>query len=92
MFKLPNGDRITPMIPAGVMSELRVRQFKLIQTAIESVELHYVPSNEGMQLSRETAQNLVDRYLSPALRATPVRVSEIPRERSGKYLMHESRV
>jgi phenylacetate-coenzyme A ligase PaaK-like adenylate-forming protein len=92
MFKLPNGNRITPMISASVMAELQVRQFKLIQTAIDSVELHYVPSNECMQLSRETAQNLIDRYLSPALRATPMRVSEIPRERGGKYLMHESRV
>jgi phenylacetate-CoA ligase len=91
-FKLPNGNRITPRIPPGVMSELQVRQFKLIQTAIESIELHYIPLNESMQLSSETAQNLVDRYLSPTLKVTPMRVSKIPRERDGKYLMHESKV
>ena len=83
---------MTPMIPAGVMAELRVRQFKLIQTAIDAVELYYVPSNESAELSRATAQNLINRYLSPALMAAPVRVSEIPPTPGGKHLMHESRL
>ena len=80
------------MIPAEAMFELGARRFKLVQTAVDTVELYYVASPQSRELSRETAQKLVDCYLSPALRVTPLQAAEIPREPGGKYLMHESRI
>jgi phenylacetate-CoA ligase len=92
MFTLPGGRKITPMVPARLAIELGLKQFKLVQTTQEDVEFRYVLSDGGAPLPVDRAQAIIDTYLSPRLRARPLAVAEIPRSRSGKYLMHESLV
>jgi phenylacetate-CoA ligase len=92
MFKLPDGGRVTPMLPPSAIFELGLRKFKLIQTTLRDIELRYVPGNADLILSRETAQRLVDDYVARGFTVTPVRLSDIPRDPGGKYRMHESLV
>jgi phenylacetate-CoA ligase len=89
MFILPDGRRVTPMIPARIALELGVREFKLVQTTREDVEINYVLREGASLLATEALQALIDAYLSPGLRAHPRPVAEIPRAPGGKFLMHE---
>lgn len=92
LFKLPDGRKVAPTVPSDVALELGLGQYKLIQTTLRDVELHYVLREGAAELEPEVIQNIVDRYLSPGFKVRPVRVSEIPRAPSGKFLMHESLV
>jgi hypothetical protein len=69
-----------------------MKKFKLIQLSLEHIELHYVPLTDEIEVSPAVVQSVVDHYVSPKLKVTPVRVRDIPRAPSGKYLMHESMV
>jgi phenylacetate-CoA ligase len=92
MFVLPDGRKVTPMVPAKMASQLGWKQFKLVQISRNEVELRYVLEAGAAPVSAATAQGIIDIYLSKDLRARPVEVAEIPRAPSGKYLMHESLV
>ena len=92
LFKLPDGRKVAPTVPSNVALELGLGQYKLIQTTLRDVELHYVLREGAAELMPEVIQNVIDRYLSPGFKVRPVRVSEIPRAPSGKFLMHESLV
>ena len=89
LFKLPEGGRVAAMLPAGIAHALGVRQYKLFQTSLTEVELHYVPGPGG-GIEDSKAQAIVDRYLSTRFRVRCRAVDEIPRAPSGKYIMHES--
>jgi phenylacetate-CoA ligase len=89
LFKLPGGQRVVPRLPHPVASKLALRKFKLFQTTETDVELHYIPVTDDVQISDEQAQQMVDKYMAPGFRVRSVRVSELPRARSGKYLLHE---
>ena len=78
-----------PRLPIHVAHRLALRKFKLIQTTLTDIEMLYVPQDDGVEISRNMAQDIVDRFMSPGFRVHPRRVSEIPRARGGKYLMHE---
>jgi phenylacetate-CoA ligase len=92
LFTLPNGQKITPFFPAKEAHALGIQKFKLVQLSLDHVELRYIPFREETEISPQTAQKIVDTYLSPHLKITPIRVRDIPRAPSGKYLMHESMV
>jgi phenylacetate-CoA ligase len=92
LFKLPDGRKVAPTVPSNIALELGLRQYKLIQTTLRDVELHYVLREGAAELQPEVVQNIIDLYLSPGFRVRPVRVPEIPRSPSGKFLMHESLV
>jgi len=92
LFKLPGGGRVAPTIPSDVALKLGLGQYKLLQTTLRDVELHYVLREGAAELEPEVIQGIVDRYLSPGFKVRPVRVSEISRTPSGKFLMHESLV
>ena len=89
LFKLPDGRKIMPRLPIHVAERLALRKLKLIQTTITDIEMLYVPRDEGMEISRLAAQDIVDRFMSPGFTVYPKRVQDIPRAPSGKYLMHE---
>jgi len=89
LFKLPGGGKVAPTVPSNIALELGLRQYKLIQTTLRDVELLYVTREGAAELQQEVAQNIIDRYLSPGFKVRPVRVAEIPRAPSGKFLMHE---
>jgi phenylacetate-CoA ligase len=92
LFTLPTGRKITPIFPAKEAYALGIRKFKMVQLSVDHVELRYTPWSEDAVISAEAVQNAICSYLSPDLKVTPVRVSDIPRSPSGKYLMHESMV
>ena len=89
LFKLPDGTKVAAMLPPDVSLLMGVREFKLFQTSLTEVELHYIPKADGMEISEAAAQDAVDKYLSPRFRIRCRRVAEIPRAPGGKYLMHE---
>ena len=92
LFTLPNGSKLVPGLPAGPMWELGVRRFKLLQTTLSEVQLHYIPRAGANEIAEPLFQALVDKYLSPILKVRALRVSDFPRSPSGKYLTHESLV
>ncbi|HXQ40709.1 MAG TPA: AMP-binding protein [Candidatus Udaeobacter sp.] len=92
LFKLPDGRKVAPTMPSNVALELGLGQYKLIQTTLHDIELHYVLREGAAELEPGVIQNVIDRYLSPGFKVRPVRVSGIPRAPSGKFLMHESLV
>ena len=89
LFKLPDGRKVFPRIPLSVVTKIPWRQFKLIQRTFTDVELHYIPKDETTQIPEEQAQDMVDRYMTPGFKVRCVRVKELPRAASGKYLSHE---
>ena len=72
------------------MWELGVRSFKLVQTTLSEVELHYIPRAGNEAIPASDFQAAMDSYMSPELKVRPLRVSSLPRSPSGKYLTHES--
>jgi phenylacetate-CoA ligase len=89
LFRLPDGRKIVPRLPQSVVTKIPWRQYKLIQTTLTDIELHYIPQDETTEISQELAQDMVNRYMAAGFRVRCVRVKEIPRARSGKYLSHE---
>ena len=89
LFKLPDGRRIMPRLPGRVAERLALRKFKLIQTSLADVELHYIPRDPQAEVAQNLAQELVDTYMAPGFKVRCVRVTELPRAPSGKYLLHE---
>ena len=89
LFKLPDGRRVIPRLPHSVAHELALRQFKLIQRTLTDIELLYIPRDDGAVIADDTAQGMIDRYMAPGFRVRCMRVSELPRAPSGKYLLHE---
>ena len=83
---------MVPEISPAVMLGLGIRKFKLIQTTLRDVELHYVAAAEVPDLTQGAAQGLIDQYVAPIVRASPRRVSDIPRNPGGKLMIYESRV
>ena len=92
LFKLPDGRRVTPTLPARLASEMGLRKFKLVQTSLAEIELRYIPMEDARPLSSREAQDAVDRYISLGFVVRAVRVNDLPRTPGGKYLMHESLV
>lgn len=92
LFKLPGGGKVVPRIPHRAALDLDVRKFKLIQTSLTDVEMHYIPKADDVLIAQDRVQDMIDRYMAPGFTVRCVRVSELPRAPSGKYLMHESLV
>jgi phenylacetate-CoA ligase len=90
LFTLPDGRKISPGLPASVLHELGARRFKLVQTTLDEVELRYIPREEHGEITEQAAQAVVDSFMTPGFTVLPVRVTDLPRSASGKYLMHES--
>ena len=89
LFKLPDGRKILPGLPNRLSIKLGLRKFKLIQTSLTDVELHYIPQADGREVAQDLIQGIIDRYMAPGFKVQCVCVSELPRAPSGKYLIHE---
>ena len=90
LFKLPDGRKVAPTVPSQIARDLGIRQYKLIQTTLNDVELHYVLRDGAGLLQSDVVQNIIDSYLSPGFKVRPICVTQIPRTPGGKLLMHES--
>jgi len=89
LFKMPDGSKVLPRLPHRVVHELALRQYKLIQRTLTDIELLYVPRDDTMRIAEDVAQGLIDRYMAPGFKVHCLRVDELPRAPSGKYLLHE---
>jgi phenylacetate-CoA ligase len=89
LFKLPTGERVMPWVDPGMARELGLRQYKLVQRTLSNIEFLYVPFDSAAELLQQRAQEVIDRCMAPGFSVRPVKVSELPRSASGKYLMHE---
>jgi phenylacetate-CoA ligase len=92
LFKTASGRRFTPRFPPALLTRLGLKQYKLIQTAIDEIEFHYVPVETGTRIEQEFAQKLVDEYLDPSLSVVPINQQHLSRLKSGKYLWHEAKL
>lgn len=92
LFSLPNGRRITPKLNNDDLRALGIRRCKMIQVELHKIEFLYETNMSGATVTTEAIQRLVDRYISPLIRAVPVRVERIHSPASGKYLLHENRI
>ena len=92
LFKMPDGSKIMPKLPHSVVHDLALRQFKLIQRTLTDIDLLYVPRDHTVQIAPDIAQGLIDRYMAPGFKVHCLRVDELPRSPSGKFLAHESLV
>jgi phenylacetate-CoA ligase len=89
LFRLPDGSRIVPMVDADDVINLGVREYKLLQKTLLEIEFMYVPASPEVVLTEADVQPMITQNFSPLIKAKPVRVTEIPRSASGKFLMHE---
>jgi phenylacetate-CoA ligase len=89
LFKMPDGSKVLPRLPHRVVHDLALRQYKLIQRTLTDIELLYIPRDDTMQIAEDVAQGLIDRYMAPGFKVRCLRVDELPRAPSGKYLLHE---
>lgn len=78
-----------PLLPPRIADRLGMRRFKFFQTTLTDVELHYIPRADDGEIPEHVAQDLIDKYMSPDFRVRCIRVSDIPRAPSGKFLMYE---
>jgi phenylacetate-CoA ligase len=92
LFRLPDGSRVVPMLAAYDVIALGVREYKLLQRSPLEIDFIYVPRSPEVVLTETDVQPLITRNFSPLIKASPVRVTAIPRSTSGKFLMHESLV
>jgi phenylacetate-CoA ligase len=89
LFKLPDGAKVIPNVTPEDIIELGIQRYKLVQISSTEVEFRYIPITPETTISDSQAQYLIDRNLSKAFRAIPVKVTDLPRAPGGKYLMHE---
>ncbi len=89
LFKLADGSRVTPMFDGSEMLALGVVRCKLVQVSLLSVEVQYIKRNAEIVVPSLAFQNIIDKWISPTLRAIPIEVSELLPGPNGKYRMHE---
>jgi phenylacetate-CoA ligase len=92
LFNLPNGGRITPKLNNDDLRALGIRRCKMIQVELHKIDFLYETNTPGATVPAESIQRLVDRYISPLIRAVPVCVEMIHEPAAGKYLLHENRI
>jgi phenylacetate-CoA ligase len=92
LFRLPDGARVVPMVDADDVINLGIREYKLLQRTLFEIDLVYVPASPEVVVTEADIQPMISLNFSPMIKARPVRVTEIPRSPSGKFLMHESLV
>jgi len=92
LFTMPNGRKFVPALDPRLVFELGLRHFKLIQRTMTDIDFLYVPGDPTAELPQERAQELVDKCMASGFKVSCVKVSELPRAASGKFLMHESLV
>lgn len=92
LFRLPEGGRITPNIPPEDLIAAGIRRYKLVQTALDEVDLLYITTDPDAVLALDCAQRLIAEHVSARMRVRLEKVTEMPLSAGGKFLMHESRV
>jgi phenylacetate-CoA ligase len=92
LFKMPDGRKIVPTLDPQLIIDTGLKHFKLVQRTLTDIEFQYVPRDPAQELSQERAQELVDACMSAGFKVSCLKVSEMPRAASGKFLMHESLV
>ncbi|MEO6608369.1 MAG: hypothetical protein ABIN69_07855 [Aestuariivirga sp.] len=89
LFIAPNGERIWPYVSPVTTAALGIKQLKLVQSAVDCIEVHYDMMTGAENVSQADLQNLIDWEVAAGFRVVPVRTSVFPLAASGKYLKHE---
>jgi hypothetical protein len=92
LFALPNGPRVVPTLSAKDVFALNIRNYKLVQTAVDKIDFLYVPHSPEVVVEEARLRALVAEGISPLFHVRGVKVEALPKSASGKYLMHESLV
>jgi phenylacetate-CoA ligase len=89
-FLLSSGARITPNIPTVVLTDLGIKQYRLVQTDLRRVEFYYVTYDAGARLPDDVIRNLISQNIAPDVVGIGIKKDVIPASSAGKFLMHES--
>jgi phenylacetate-CoA ligase len=69
-----------------------VRQFRVVQSAVDALDFHVVASEEFSPEAQEALRALIDQRLGSGMKITFTRHERLPRSRSGKLTDFESRI
>ncbi len=87
IFRFADGTSIWPDAEAAeLLRYVPHRQYQLVQTAVDKVELRYVPVNPDQANDVAGLTHYLRRRLHPSLSVTAIAVADIPRSAGGKYL------
>jgi len=85
-FTLHDGRRVYPYVPVSQLRQfLSFEQFQIVQTDVASIEVRYVPLNQGEPVDQHGLEECVRALVDPSFNVQAVAVDEIPRSSSGKY-------
>jgi phenylacetate-CoA ligase len=87
MFRFADNSRIWPQtaLVTGLTDLLPLKQFQLIQTDFDRVELRYIPVDPSHRPGIDTIRARLRTMLHPTIDVTLRSVTEIPRGAGGKY-------
>src|SRR5690606_33083924 len=88
VFITPGGQHFAPVVSAHELAALPLAQFKLVQTALPVIEVHYVPRRDGT-IDEAALCAIVAAALPCRFEIRAVRAAVLPPAPSGKYFMHE---
>ena len=89
LFRLPTGGSRLPTLDSAVVIDLGIKRFKMVQTALDTIEFRYQMFDPQTTLDVAALKAIVARDMSPQFKVSAVAVTEFPRAPSGKYIMHE---
>jgi phenylacetate-CoA ligase len=89
LFHLPGGGSSLPLLDSANIEALGVKRFKMVQTALDTIEFRYQMVEPQASLDVAGLEAVIARDMSPQFKVNPVAVTEFPLAPSGKYIMHE---
>lgn len=86
MFRYRDGTSVIPLVyTREIMPLVPHRQMQVVQTALDHVELRYVPAHPDQTNDLDGLTRVLRRRLHPSISVSAVAVEEIRRSRSGKF-------
>jgi phenylacetate-CoA ligase len=87
MLSLPGGNRlwISGATLAALSEHVQLKRMRLRQTAVDRIELHYVPKDGDAAADQQGLDACAARLIHPGVRVVAVAVGDLPRSQGGKY-------
>jgi phenylacetate-CoA ligase len=86
MLRLPDGRQHWPSFPAEAWLAIApIRQFQIVQTALDSVEARFVAEGRLQAAQLEQLASMLKKYLDYPLKVTMSQVDEIERKPNSKF-------
>jgi phenylacetate-CoA ligase len=85
IFTFPDGTQRSPwQWRSRFTPHMQVKQFQVVQTALDEIELRYLPQDGAAEPDAALIAEIGRRYIHPQVLVRPVRVAAIERHASGK--------